>query len=77
MVILDSIPSLLRGRGHNECVPFKCDCGAQFLFGLSDGVISDGDLDQPTVRVQCPDCNAIAQIDSDKLRKASKNGQAR
>lgn len=75
MKILDSIPHQLRGRGHNECTPIECDCGETFLFGLSDGVISDGDLDQETVDVKCPTCKKVEAIASPAL--ISHNGQVK
>lgn len=67
MKILDTIPHQLKGRGHNQCTPIQCDCGAILLFGLSDGTISDGDLDQPTVPVKCPTCKKVEDISSAAL----------
>lgn len=73
MQILTEIPFQLRGRGHNECTPIQCGCGESFLFGLSDGVISDGDLDEPTVPVKCPTCKRVENLPSSAL--VSFNGQ--
>lgn len=75
MKVLDTIPHQLRGRGHNQCTPIQCDCGEYLLFGLSDGVISDHDLDQPTVPVKCPTCKKVEAIASDLL--VSHNGQVK
>jgi hypothetical protein len=60
--VLDAIPHQLKGRGHNECTPIECDCGEIFLFGLSDGTISDGDLANNTVPVKCPTCKKVEDI---------------
>lgn len=67
MKVLDAIPHQLKGRGHNECTPIQCDCGALFLFGLSDGTISDGDLANDTVPVKCPTCKKVEDIPSAAL----------
>lgn len=75
MQVLPSIPHQLRGRGHNECTPIRCDCGETFLFGLSDGTISDGDLDDETVPVKCPSCDKIEAMPSGAL--ISHNGQVK
>lgn len=75
MKILDAIPHALKGRGHNECTPIECECGEQFLFGLSDGVIEDGDLNNETVPVKCPTCKKVEEIPSASL--ISHNGQVK
>lgn len=75
MQVLDAIPHQLKGRGHNQCTPIKCDCGEIFLFGLSDGVISDGDLKNDTVSVKCPTCKKVEQMPSASL--VAHNGQAK
>ena len=74
---MTSIPAQLRGRGHNECTPIQCDCGCTMLFPLSDGLRSDGDLDDPTktVPVTCPACNVVADVSVADL--VSHNGQAK
>lgn len=74
MKVLASIPFPLRGRGHNQCTPIECDCGEKFLFGLSDGTISDGDLDDETVPVKCPTCQKVEAMPPASL--ISHNGQA-
>jgi hypothetical protein len=56
--ILAAIPKVLKGRGHNRCVPMACDCGSQFLYGISDGTehrIKDFD----TINIACPACGTI------------------
>jgi hypothetical protein len=75
MKVLSSIPHQLRGRGHNQCTPIQCECGEKFLFGLSDGVISDGDLNNDTVPVKCPTCKMVEQMSSASL--VAHNGQAK
>lgn len=75
MKVLPSIPHQLRGRGHNACTPIQCDCGEIMLFALSDGVIEDKDLEQPTVPVKCPTCKKVEDMPSASL--VSHNGQAK
>lgn len=76
MQVLDSIPWNLKGRGNNQCTPIECDaCGEKFLFGLSDGVISDGDLANDTVPVKCPTCKKVEEISPSAL--VSHNGQVK
>lgn len=77
MKILSSIPAQLRGRGHNECCPIECSCGCQMLFPISDGLRSDGDLDDPstTVTVKCPVCMIAAEISVTEI--VSHNGQVK
>lgn len=75
MKVLASIPQNLRGRGHSECTPIECGCGEVFLFGLSDGVISDGDLNEETVPVKCPTCHEVEGIAPALL--ISHNGQVK
>lgn len=77
MKVLSSIPFQLRGRGHNECTPMECGCGSIFLFPLSDGLRSDGDLDDETVTVpvKCPGCESIFQLPPSEL--ISHNGQVK
>jgi hypothetical protein len=77
MKILASIPKPLRGRGHNECTPMECPvCKVQQLFPLSDGLRSDGDLDDATktVPVKCVGCFAAYEVPVTEL--TSHNGQA-
>ncbi|WP_354158688.1 MULTISPECIES: hypothetical protein [unclassified Bradyrhizobium] len=47
------------------------------LFPISDGVRSDGDLDDPasTVPVKCPACQAVVEMPVTEL--VSHNGQAK
>lgn len=65
--ILAAIPQNLRGRGHNRCVPMKCVCGCQFLFGLSDGTEKQiATFDQ--IDIRCPSCSAITSEPAAPLR---------
>jgi hypothetical protein len=76
MKILPSIPKPLRGRGHNECCPMQCTaCGVEMLFPISDGLRSDGDLEDAskTVPVTCPGCRKVFQVGVTEL--TSHNGQ--
>ncbi len=77
MKILTEIPHALKGRGHNECVPIECQCGVVMLFPISDGLRSDGDLDDPskTVTVKCHACDAVAEISASEF--VSHNGQVK
>lgn len=74
MKCLPSIPQVLRGRGHNKCVPIECQCGEMFLFGLSDGTLRK-DVDAPDfIPVRCPTCGLVEQLATSGL--VSHNGQA-
>lgn len=65
--ILTSVPQQLRGRGHNRCVPMRCDCGCSFLFALSDGTENQiSDFDQ--IDIRCPSCCAITSEPAAPLR---------
>jgi hypothetical protein len=75
--ILTAIPQQLRGRGHNRCIPMRCTCGCQFLFGLSDGtegVIAS--VDQ--IDIKCPGCGDVTSEPTAPLRDGTRifNGQA-
>jgi RNase P subunit RPR2 len=56
------IPRTLRGRGCNECTPILCQCGEQFLFGLSNGTKGDHSKSDDIVLVTCPTCKAVEQF---------------
>lgn len=74
MKIETAIPPLLRGRGHNECVPMKCSgCSEQFLLPASDGSRQSWNGD---VVVTCPRCKQQGTFAADALRDAIRNGQA-
>lgn len=65
--ILTAIPQALRGRGHNRCVPMRCDCGCQFLFPLSDG--TEKQIEQfDQIDIRCPSCAAITSEPAAPLR---------
>ena len=75
--ILTAVPHQLKGRGHNRCIPMRCVCGSQFLFGLSDGTEKQiAALDQ--IDIKCPSCRAVTSEPTAPLRKAENifNGQA-
>lgn len=59
MQILPSIPAVLAGRGHNECTPIQCECGEQFLFGLSDGTKRETHNPWDSTIVKCPTCKKV------------------
>jgi hypothetical protein len=73
--VLDAIPHQLNARGHNQCTPIQCDYGETFLFGLSDGVIFDGDLNNDTVSVKRLTCKMAQQMPS--ASPVAHNGQAK
>ena len=56
MTPLTSIPAPLRGRGHPQCLPIKCDCGETFLWG-----------NIKTPDVQCPTCKHKETITVDAV----------
>lgn len=75
--ILSTVPPQLKGRGHNRCVPMRCDCGSIFLFALSDGTDDQFDtLDQ--VDIRCPSCGTVTSEPTTPLRNPATvfNGQA-
>lgn len=75
--IISAIPPQLKGRGHNRCVPMRCDCGSTFLFALSDGTESQIEaMDQ--IDIRCPSCMAVTSEPTGPLRDPAHvfNGQA-
>lgn len=75
--ILSAVPSQLKGRGHNRCVPMRCVCGTQFLFALSDGTEQQIEgFDQ--IDIKCPSCTAITSEPTGPLRDPKNifNGQS-
>jgi len=68
--ILTAIPQSLRGRGHNRCVPMRCSCGCEFLFGISDGTEQaiEG-FDQ--IDIRCPGCAAVTSEPAAPLRDSA------
>lgn len=68
--ILDAIPPQLKGRGHPQCVPISCDCGALFLWEHRLGT-----------HVSCPTCAGAQDFaDADGVadpKFVAMNGQAR